>query len=142
MKWMQSNPFRLLVLTWFSFWLVVFIPGHTRGVVEMPDAQAAAASCCTPAPSCCAPTTGRDVSCCTPGQATQTRDEDAPADPARRCMVCFLKARLTDAPPVVIYTPYLGELDEIAYADEPSLCGDLTVLEVSRGRGPPRHVTV
>ena len=114
MKWMQSNPFRLLVLSWFSFWLVVFIPGHTRGAVEMPDAQAAAASCCAPAePSCCAPTAGRNASCCTPGQSTQPHNDDAPADPARRCMVCFLKAHLTEATPVALYTPSLGALDEI-----------------------------
>ncbi len=53
-------------------------------------------------------------------------------------MVCFLKAHLIDAPPVVLYTPYLGELGEIAYAMEISVHKDLAVLDRVRGRGPPR----
>lgn len=141
---MHSNPFRLLVLAWFSFWLVVFIPGHTRGAVEVPGqaSESTRGSCCTPAPvpSCCAPSASElpaDLACCDLDALQDGSGDDLPDDPARRCMICFLKAHLTDAPPVVLYTPFLGELDEIAYEVESSVYDDLAVLDRVRGRGPP-----
>lgn len=133
----SSNPVRLAVLVWFAGWLLVVMPGHKRGIVQLPDAQAAMqaaqqsqeeqASCCKPKPpSCCDSETEADTNC-----------EQGPLDPAKHCAICFLKAHLTDAPPAILYTPYLGELDELAYLAEPSIANEMAAPTQLRGRAPP-----
>ena len=128
----RSNTLRLAVLAWFAGWLLFVMPGHKRGIVRLPGAPEAAvaaeqASCCEPTPSCCE--TGD----------TQPCDEPpAPIDPAKHCAICFLKAHLTDPPPVVLYTPYLGELDELAFHVESSIADGLSAPRQLRGRAPPR----
>lgn len=119
---------RITVLLWFAAWMVVVIPGHTRGIVKLPGAeqaqQADTASCCKPKPACC--DTEHEGDC-----------PDRPSDPAKHCAICFLKARLSDPPPVILYTPYLGELDELAFHLESSLADDLAAPAGLRGRAPP-----
>ena len=127
----RSNLFRIAILLWFSAWLLVVMPGHTRGIVRMPGsvARAAQSSCCEPAPSCCATETASD-GC--DGDTPQP-----PEDPARHCAICFLKAHLTDPPPTNFYTPFLGELDELDYAPFASVFDDQSQPMHARGRGPP-----
>ena len=125
---LRSNPMRLAVLLWFAGWMVFVMPGHTRGLVTLPGSErgdkAEQAACCQPRPSCC----------------DKERTDDCPqrpTDPARHCAICFLKARLTDPPPFTLFTPYLGELDELAYQPETSLAYDQPAPERLRGRAPP-----
>lgn len=129
----RSNSLRLAILLWFVGWLVVFMPGHTRGIVKLPGTDAAvASSCCEPKPCCEVTTSG----CCDLG----TSDENAPpqpTDPAQHCAICFLKAHLTDPPPITLYTPYLGVLDELSYAAYDSVFEELAAPTRSRGRAPP-----
>ena len=127
-KLMRSNPVRLSILLWFAGWMLVVMPGHTRGIVRLPGSepseQSRQASCCKPKPSCC----------------DKDRSEDGPArptDPAKHCAICFLSAHLTDPPPVLLYTPYLGELEELAFLVESSISDDLAAPQLLRGRGPP-----
>lgn len=134
----RSNLLRVVVLVWFAGWLLMVMPGHKRGIVTLPGSEAAAqqASCCEPTPDCCQPTApAPDASCCTLDAGT---DPSRPIDPAKHCAICFLKAHLTDPPPVTFYTPFLGELDELDYEVEPSLTASLAAPERSRGRAPPR----
>lgn len=125
-KFITSIPFRLAVLLWFSGWLLLVMPGHKRGIVTLPGSEAQqqeVASCCEPKPSCC------DV-----------LGEDKPAgpiDPAKHCAICFLKSHLTDPPPVALYTPYLGELDELDYVIHESIKQTLAAPTQMRGRAPP-----
>ncbi|MFI4859096.1 MAG: hypothetical protein ACIAXF_00300 [Phycisphaerales bacterium JB063] len=119
------NATRWLVLLWFALWMGVVMPGHTRGVVRLPgmaDTQ--------DAPSCCCNT---DSTCDLGAQ-----DEDAPADPAKCCAVCYFNATLNTPPPLTFYTPYLGQLDEIEYAAceavAPHQC---RAPRQYRGRPPP-----
>ena len=124
---LRSNSLRFLVLLWFSGWLLLVMPGHKRGIVMLPGAeveQAEAESCCEPEPSCC------DI-------ASDDGEKPKPIDPAKHCAICFLKSHLTDPPPVAFYTPYLGELDELAYLIESSILDELSAPAQLRGRAPP-----
>lgn len=136
----RSNLFRVAILLWFAGWLVVVMPGHTRGVVKLPGAALAeAASCCEPAPaeaSCCA--AERATTCCGDVSGGAPKPGDAPIDdPAKHCAICFLKATLTEPPPVTCCTPFLGELDELAYCVESSIADAVAAPAQLRGRAPP-----
>ncbi|MEM6506923.1 MAG: hypothetical protein AAF711_15915 [Planctomycetota bacterium] len=123
----RSNTLRFAVLLWFSGWLLLVLPGHKRGIVTLPGAEiehAQAELCCNPQPSCC--------ELCPDGC-----EVPGPIDPAKHCAICFLKSHLTDPPAVVFYTPYLGELDELAYLTESSILESLATLAGIRGRAPP-----
>jgi hypothetical protein len=121
----RSNLLRLVVLVWFSGWLLLVMPGHTRGIVELPGAESEQAdSCCEPKPNCCVIA---EDDCETP----------KPTDPAKHCAICYLKSHLTDPPPLVFYTPYLGELDELAYLLQASVARDIAAPDRVRGRAPP-----
>lgn len=120
----RSNTLRLAVLLWFSGWLLLVMPGHTRGIVELPVAESEqAALCCEPKPNCC-------------GVADDC-DPPKPSDPAKHCAICYLKSHLTDPPPLVLFTPYLGELDELTYLLEVSILDELAGPTQMRGRAPP-----
>ena len=121
-----SNPLRIAVLIWFASWLMLVMPGHKRGIVQVPggDAQEIASACSEPQPSCCDP-------------AESPQSPPRPGDPAQHCAICFLKAHLTDAPPATFYTPFLGELDELAFLIEDSVADEQAAPDRVRGRAPP-----
>lgn len=130
---LRSNSLRLLVLLWFSGWLLLVMPGHKRGIVKLPGAevqQVASDSCCEPAPSCCETA----KMCC---ESAADDEVPGPIDPAKHCAICFLKSHLTDPPALTLYTPYLGELDELAYLIESSVLDELAAPDRVRGRAPP-----
>ena len=123
----RSNTLRLTVLLWFAGWLLLVMPGHKRGIVTLPGAeieQAAADSCCEPKPACCE----ADADDC---------GQQGPIDPAKHCAICFLKSHLTDPPALTLYTPYLGQLDELAFLTESSVLDERATLDRARGRAPP-----
>jgi len=122
---LRSNLLRLAVLAWFAGWLLLVMPGHTRGIVELPGADSELAdACCEPRPSCC-------------DAAEDDCEPPKPSDPAKHCAICYLKSHLTDPPPLVFYTPYLGELDELTYLLQDSVFSELAAPERMRGRAPP-----
>lgn len=131
----RSNSLRLVVLAWFACWLLMVMPGHKRGIVTLPGSKAsthqAVDDCCKPKPSCC-DTSGAGTDHCEPDGPAP------PSDPARHCAICFLKAQLTDPPPLVFYTPYLGELDELTFLIESSITDSQAAPQLLRGRAPPR----
>lgn len=128
---MRSNPLKIAVLAWFAGWLLFVMPGHKRGIVTLPGPDLVqAASCCQPKPDCC-PAESQ------PACPASDTDAPRPVDPARQCAICFLKAHLTDPPPITLYTPYLGELGELAFHVESSIADDLTAPDRMRGRAPP-----
>lgn len=135
---LRSNALRLIVLVWFSGWLLMVIPGHKRGIVTLPGAAIERvasiddASCCE-ASSCCDP---EPTSCCDVS-AGDCDSKPRPIDPAKHCAICFLKSHMTDPPAVVFYTPYLGELDELVYLIESSILDELASPKQLRGRAPP-----
>lgn len=119
---LRSNSLRLLVLLWFSGWLLLVMPGHKRGIVTLPGAETEQVAA------------SRGASCC---DIDAENDAPKPIDPAKHCAICFLKSHLTDPPALTLYTPYLGELDELAYLIEDSILDELAAPEHLRGRAPP-----
>ncbi|MGB0766793.1 MAG: hypothetical protein ACPGYV_03685 [Phycisphaeraceae bacterium] len=143
----SSNSLRIAVLVWFSGWLLLVMPGHKRGIVELPGGEAdAVASCCEPRPSCCddasvAVLVGdactSDTVACDGDGSFCCDDTPRPTDPAKHCAICYLKSHLTDPPAVVLYTPYLGELDELVFVTLDSIIDALATPDRLRGRAPP-----
>ena len=125
-KIIRSNLLRVAVLIWFSGWLLLLMPGHKRGIVTLPGAETVEISdvASSGGDSCC-DTDADDV------------DPPKPIDPAKHCAICFLKSHLTDPPPLVLYTPYLGELDELTYLIESSILDAIATPDQLRGRAPP-----
>lgn len=121
-----------LVLVWFTLWMGVVMPGHTRGVVRLPgmdNTQSAAAHCCCDTAGTC------DM---TDATAESETNDDPPADPAKCCAVCYLTATLNTPPPVTLYTPYLGQLDELAYLSRAAQAPhQRRSPDLYRGRPPP-----
>lgn len=133
MSEVSNKTVKGLALVWFTLWMGVIAPGHTRGVVRLPGMDgtdsAAAACCCDSAGTCDAADT--------PGTASDT-DDDTPADPAKCCAVCYFNATLNTPPPVTLYTPYLGQLDELTYLSRAAQTPHARRSpDVNRGRPPP-----
>ncbi|MEM9413853.1 MAG: hypothetical protein AAGA29_00060 [Planctomycetota bacterium] len=102
------------------------MPGHSRGVVPLPGTAPQDSH------ACCGSDTART---CDPVQGQQ---EDAPVDPAKCCAVCYFNATLNTPPPVTLYIPYLGQLDEIAYRMCDALAPHQRLApDLYRGRPPP-----
>ena len=119
----RSNSLRLIVLFWFAGWLLLVMPGHKRGIVTLPGGEVEVVAA------------NRGASCCE--VASDNDQTPAPIDPAKHCAICFLKSHLTDPPAVTLYTPYLGELDELTYLLESSILDQLASPYGVRGRAPP-----
>jgi hypothetical protein len=109
-----------------AIWLNVIVPGHRRGIVQMPGASAAAAC-----PFCC---------CCqqptTPSSDRDGPKQNSPTGPAGTCAICNFAAHLS-VPPVIDFTPpplkLLGPVEaEIARR----AIARITLIPFD-GRGPP-----
>ena len=74
---MSGKGSRIFLLALLAVWYGAVLPGHTRGVVQLPgSARAAEGGCCDHEPS------------------------DAPAKPASNCAVCHYMAALSAPPPL------------------------------------------
>src|SRR5580700_6728923 len=75
-----------------AIWLNVIVPGHRRGIVQMPGASSAAICpcCCCEQPSA-------------PSHPNGSK-QDAPSGPAGTCAICNFAAHLS-VPPVIDFTP-------------------------------------
>ena len=136
----QSSALRLSVLVWFACWLVVVMPGHTRGIVKLPGSDLSSkqgVSCCEPAPPSCCQAGPKDASASAMCALGEHGKQPNPIDPAKHCAICFLKAQLRNPPPLVLYTPYLGELDELEVVVDESITHDQAAPSQMRGRAPP-----
>jgi hypothetical protein len=93
---------RWFLILWQCFWLVLFLPGHTRGVITMPDGRQAGRQVGSPeartvssqsqprlaAKSCCAESS-RPIN--DRGDRKPTEEEK------RRCVVCYIAKGYTVA---------------------------------------------
>jgi hypothetical protein len=107
-----------------GFWLNVVVPGHKRGIVQMPGASAGVAC-----PCCC---------CDQPQNSGQTggSKKDSPGGPAGTCAICNFAAHLS-VPPVIDFTPPPLKLIGPAAPQ----CARRAIARITRvpfdGRGPP-----
>jgi len=95
-RFLRSRGLRLAVLCFQFLWLNIVIPGHRRGIVQLPGSGP---SCCESAAS---PAPLRP--CCQKAskQPTPTR-----SDPVSRCAICFFAAHLSTAPAIDFTHPPL-----------------------------------
>ena len=132
MKATSHKTIQWLVLVWFTLWMGVIMPGHTRGIVRLPgmdEAQSRATCCCDDGTGACTP----DGS-----TADAETEDDTPTDPAKCCAVCYFNATLNTPPPITLYSPYLVQLDEIAYLARAAQTPHERISpDLYRGRPPP-----
>jgi hypothetical protein len=106
-----------------AIWLNVIVPGHRRGIVQMPGASAAGVC------PCC---------CC--GEASPSHPGDPKHDsqggPASTCAICNFAAHLS-VPPVVDFTPPPLKLLGPAEAETARRAIARITLIPFDGRGPP-----
>jgi hypothetical protein len=86
----RGRGFRIALLCFQFIWLNVIIPGHQRGVVELPSG----------CPSCHTDHAPVERSCCNSSDKGKT---PVKGDPAAHCAICFFAARVS-SPPVIDFT--------------------------------------
>ncbi len=125
---MRSTAFRWLWLLFLVVWFVGVMPGHERGIVAFDQI----------APEPVNPAAAKDCGGCCPLPEDEPADEDAPVeDPAKTCLICFLRATL-DLPVDVAFDPP-GLLFEFEIAAPPRVIAlhAIAAPDELRGRGPP-----
>ena len=114
---MHSRAFRIFLLAVVGVWYAAVLPGHQRGVVQLPGAT-------------------RDACCDRGHHGDADQREQAPAGSPRTCAVCFyLGALLQAAPPDLGIAP----LGLTARRPAPAAPVPVTVrpLPTYLGRAPP-----
>lgn len=117
---------RVTILCWVVAFFVVIVPGHRRGVIELPGHQtdsdsAVYAGFC---PLCVMIPVGNS-------------GDPPPADAPVNCAICFLKANLDTPPQVVLPPVFFEQMDYLLNSPV-----SVTVISVApqfwiRGRAPP-----
>jgi hypothetical protein len=107
-----------------AFWLNVVVPGHKRGIVQMPGAPGGAVC------ACCCDQTGNSE------QAGGSK-KDSSQGSAATCAICNFAAHLS-VPPIVDFTP--PKLKLLCQATSEVVRGVIArnPLIPFDGRGPPR----
>jgi hypothetical protein len=116
---MHSRVFRIFLLVLVSVWYGAVLPGHTRGVVQLPGVDRAAESCCAP------------------GKAHRPGEPvNAPTKSPLTCAVCaYMGALLNAAPPELGIAP-LGPTDERLAQHAPTPIR-VRLVTTYLGRAPP-----
>ena len=125
---MRSRSLNIAVLVFTAAWFAVVLPGHQRGVVKLPGADASPGYTSGPQCALCEWTGGE------PGA-----NDDAP--PSRRpapshCALCQLIAVL-DAPPITNLDAPVAGLAEVLTVSLPDRTGLSEPPHVYLGRAPP-----
>ena len=82
---MVGKSVRIILLSLLTAWYAAVLPGHTRGVVQLPGMA-------------CAATTSSPARCCDTKHSS--KKSDAPPKPASNCAVCHYMAALSAPPPL------------------------------------------
>jgi hypothetical protein len=118
------------VLIFQTLWLNVIVPGHTRGIVLLPNAAAPSVAASGTCPFCGAETR-------TSSDATSKGSKpNSPQDSTRFCAICFFAAHLTVPPAVDLSLPPLA-FRHAAYREIARDVVSLCVVLPFDGRGPP-----
>lgn len=126
---LDSRLLRWLAICWVVGFLVVIVPGHRRGVVQLPGHDAVV-------------TTAKGVvtpfcPLCTLMPAGGNSKDRPPTDSPINCAICFLKVGL-DLPPTVIAAPqFIDDIEflmgRINIVEPPHILSQVTL----HGRAPP-----
>ncbi|MEX2214014.1 MAG: hypothetical protein WD768_07800 [Phycisphaeraceae bacterium] len=128
---MQSRNLRILMLGFLALWFGMILPGHERGVIQLPGYAAAPgsdqASDCATQSSC--------SSCC-PTQSSGGKSDSSKNRAPGHCAICYLLGVL-DVPVTIAFTlPDPQLLDCLS----PAMCqsiASVASLDITRERGPP-----
>jgi hypothetical protein len=113
----RFRPGHLALIAFQIVWLNVILPGHTRGIVTLPDGSGSMhGSCCPTAPA---------------GKQDQPTERDK-----QNCAVCFFAARVTPAPAPDIYLPRLGYVETLEIP-RPEKAMIAALPASYHGRAPP-----
>jgi hypothetical protein len=118
---MRRGWFSLAFAIFQTVWLNVVIPGHQRGVVQLPGA-ASACPCC----------------CCADAHGGNSDSKSLPAKPGQ-CALCFFAAHLSTPPVLNISLPPLRLLQLVQPEKQSSLLHQSCLLSYD-SRGPPSWV--
>lgn len=135
LKMTRSNWIRWAALLWFAAWLVVVLPGHERGALQAVGGDASSQAGYVETGAICG--VSEQPLPWDRGGPEEPVAPTTPSEPHDSCVICVYLSQLASAPPCVIYTPCLGELDELVYASFDSISDDLTTPSQLRGRPPP-----
>jgi hypothetical protein len=114
---MHSRAFRIFLLAFIAVWYAAVLPGHQRGIVQLPGAS--------------------NDPCCQGGDSNHPGDPaKAPAGSPRTCAVCFYMGALLQAAPLDLGIAPLGLSDRRL---DPVAPAPVTVqhLPTYLGRAPP-----
>jgi hypothetical protein len=120
---MRRRGLSIALAIFEAIWLNVVVPGHKRGIVQMPGTSAAGLC-----PCCCE----QASSAAHPGGSKQ----NAPGGPASTCAICNFAAHLS-VPPKVDFTPPPLKLLGPAEAQTARRTISRITLIPFDGRGPP-----
>jgi hypothetical protein len=110
---------RIAILVFEAFWLNVLVPGHQRGCVALPGAQAVAAC-----PLC---------DSATPAAHSKSH---TPVDRSGTCAICFFAAHLSVPPTIDLSLPPLQLRGWVQGQRAHNLVARLVQIPFD-GRGPP-----
>jgi|SRR5687768_1870749 len=116
---MSGKGSRIFLLLLLTAWYAAVLPGHTRGVVQLPGGMACASS----SPEKCCP-------------SKHSKKSDAPAKPASNCAVCHYMAALSAPPPFEHGLAPLKPADVLAVAVVIQPTSAQIILPY-HGRAPP-----
>ena len=115
---MTSRAFRILLLALVAAWYGAVLPGHQRGVVQMPGA-------------------GSGDPCCEQSKRHDADDPRESPNSPRSCAVCFYMAALSQAAPPDLGIAPLGLRERERAPSSPAPVA-VAVLPTYLGRAPPR----
>jgi hypothetical protein len=118
----RFRPVHLFLLIFQALWLNVIVPGHTRGIVQLPNAGHSCPACC-----------------CEQSAQTKNQKPAAPTNPPGNCAICFFAAHLSIPPKIdlsLTRLDFLHRLDAIVMEDRIARIA----LSPFNSRGPPANV--
>lgn len=115
MRWRGTS---IILLLFQALWLNVVLPGHTRGIVQMPQPSDASDSCCAG-----------------PKKAAEDDTSHERQERAANCAVCFFAARMTVAAAIDLRPPPLELAGEVEVGTVHS--HGRVHISAYHSRGPP-----
>jgi len=114
---MRHRALRIFLLLLATVWYGAILPGHERGIVQLPGAQT-------------------HDGCCVGDKPVGRAGEPVPVRSPSNCAVCKFMGTLSAAPPPDLGIAPLGPT-EVAPALTPTTLVSLRVIPTYLGRAPP-----
>ena len=120
---------RIILTALLAIWLNAVVPGHTRGVITVPDGKAQCLTASASASRCC-PKTGKPI------KQDGRQDEKPTEEEKSRCAVCFFAKGLSNNAGAVLTLAPLGLL-QLAPVSALERVDSVERISTYLGRAPP-----